>query len=454
MANFPVFHGITLAANSYIENLHVEILAADPMPVAAGRIWYNSTDKKFRQSTLDGTGAVIVRTFATEEELQLALNGLDTRLEAVETNYIKKDGSVAFTGTVDAGGQLVSNVATPVADTDAATKGYVDAEVAKLGNAFNYVGVVDGGTDVAPTDLSALPEVGKDAGDYYKVGVAGYFTVDGSTILFANVGDGLVFNLAGGVDVIDNTNSSVAGTANEIAVTGSADTGFVVAIDAAFSGRVTTLETEAANAQAAVGLDSEGNFVAYSGTNYLDATSTIVGAIAALDAAVKAEETRAIGVEGLLADLTTDAKTTLVSAINEVNANADQAQAEVDALETLVGPLSALATTDQTSIVDAINEVVTLVGGGTADVRNDYNATIFTFDSKTANGGVAATTYTIDHNLANAFTDVSVFVERSAGSGVYFNDIVSVEQVSANQVKVYLSTALHVKVVVRSAAAI
>lgn len=454
MATFPIFHGITLAANSYIENLHVEILAADPMPVAAGRIWYNSTDKKFRQSTLDAGGAVIVRTFATEEELLASLGALKTRLETVEQNYIKKDGSVAFTGTVDAGGQLVSNVATPVAATDAATKGYVDAKVAKLGNAFNYVGTVDGGTELAPTDLSLLPEAGKDAGDYYKVAVAGYFTVDGSTLVFANLGDGLVFNLVGGVDVIDNTNSSVAGTANEIAVTGSADTGFVVAIDAAFSGRVTTLETEAANAQAAIGLDANGNFVAYSGTNYLDAATSIAGAIDLLDDAIKAEETRAKAVEGDLAALTTDAKTTLVAAINEVNAHADQAQAEVDALEGVVGPLSGLATTDQTSIVSAINEVVTLVGGGTADVRNDYNATIKTFDSKAEAGGVAATVYTIDHNLNNAFVDVSVFVERAAGSGVYFNDIVSVEQVSGNQVKVYLSTALHVKVVVRSAAAI
>lgn len=454
MANFPVFHGVTLAANSYIENLHVEILAADPMPVTAGRIWFNSTDKKFRQSTLDAGGAVIVRTFATEEELQQAINGIDARLADVETNYIKKDGSVAFTGTVNAGGQLVSNLAAPVAGTDAATKGYVDTEVAKLGNAFNYVGVVDGGEEATPTDLSALPEGSKDSGDYYKVSTAGYFTVDGVAKVYANVGDGLVFNLAGGVDVIDNTNSSVAGTTNEIAVTGSADTGFVVAIDAVFSGRVTTLETEAANAQAAVGLSEEGNFVPYTGTNYLNDSTSIAGAIAALDTAVKAEETRAIGVEGLLSNLTTDAKTNLVAAINEVDANANQAQVEVNALETLVGPLSGLATTDQTSIVDAINEVVTLVGGGTADVRNDYNATIFTFDSKVANGGAAATVYTIDHALANAFTDVSVFVERATGSGVYFNDIVSVEQVSANQVKVYLSTALHVKVIVRSAAAL
>ena len=114
-----------------------------------------------------------------------------------------------------------------------------------LGSAFNYVGTVSGGADAAnATDLTALTE--KDAGDYYKVSSAGHFN-DGTSTFFANANDGIVFDLAGGVDLIDNTNSSVSGTVNEIAVTGSADTGFVVAIDSVFSGRVTTAETDIDN---------------------------------------------------------------------------------------------------------------------------------------------------------------------------------------------------------------
>ena len=74
----------------------------------------------------------------------------------------------------------------------------------------------------------------------------------------------------------------------------------------------------------------------------------------ALDAKITAEKNRAEGVEGTLANLTTEAKDNLVAAINEVDANADTAavaakaaQDDVDALETFVGvlPEGAMATT-------------------------------------------------------------------------------------------------------------
>ena len=42
-------------------------------------------------------------------------------------NFIKKDGSVAFTADQSAGGFKITNIATPVSSTDAANKAYVDA---------------------------------------------------------------------------------------------------------------------------------------------------------------------------------------------------------------------------------------------------------------------------------------------------------------------------------------
>ena len=63
----------------------------------------------------------------------------------------------------------------------------------------------------------------------------------------ANANDGLVWNTLAGVDIIDNTNSTVAGTAEFISVTGSSDTGFLVDIDAAFKGKVSAVETGLGN---------------------------------------------------------------------------------------------------------------------------------------------------------------------------------------------------------------
>lgn len=202
--HFPV-----LAGGSTFGNLHVERLTADPSSLPnAGRVWYNTTDKLFKFTALDGSNAVVVRSFATAEALASEIQTL----------------------------------------TD-----YVDNAIAQIGNAFNYVGTVTGGaTSGAAFDLSTLTQ--KDAGDYYKVTTAGWFKQPASgTAFYANVGDGLVFNLASDVDLIDNTHGSVSGTTDEIVVTGSVDTGFTVSLAPAVLSRITTVETAVNDLEAAVG---------------------------------------------------------------------------------------------------------------------------------------------------------------------------------------------------------
>jgi len=169
---------------------------------------------------------------------------------------------------LDLTGKTVS-VAAPTADSHAATRKYVTDSVAALGNVFNYINTIEGGADVpGAVDLALLAADAKNAGDYYKVSTAGYFKVGAGAEFFANINDGLVWNTSGGVDVIDNTNSSVTGVADETTVTGSADTGFVVGLNTTFKNRVGQLETD----------------------------------------------------RGTMASLTTTEKTNLVGAINEVNA--------------------------------------------------------------------------------------------------------------------------------------
>lgn len=125
---------------------------------------------------------------------------------------------------------LASRIVANAGLSEAQVQAIVDAAVSSLGNAFNYVGVVSGGADSGNAfDLTTLPADGKNAGDYYKVDVGGWFTTGGAAFeVYTN--SGLVWNTSGGVDVIDNTVSTVAGTAGEIIVTGSVETGFVVAL--------------------------------------------------------------------------------------------------------------------------------------------------------------------------------------------------------------------------------
>jgi len=66
-------------------------------------------------------------------------------------NFIKKDGSVAMTGALDMGSQLITNVSTPSAGTDAANKNYVDTAISSLNSLFDSKGSVRVATTSAGT---------------------------------------------------------------------------------------------------------------------------------------------------------------------------------------------------------------------------------------------------------------------------------------------------------------
>lgn len=66
-------------------------------------------------------------------------------------NFIKRDGSVAMTGALDMGSQLITNVSTPSAGTDAANKNYVDTAISSLNSLFDSKGSVRVATTAAGT---------------------------------------------------------------------------------------------------------------------------------------------------------------------------------------------------------------------------------------------------------------------------------------------------------------
>lgn len=274
-----------------------------------------------------------------------------------------------------------------------AAKSYVDTEVAavqaavdRLGNAFNYIGTLAGGADAGTAnDLSALPAGGKNAGDYYKVATAGYFKVGvGGTPFFANIGDGLVWNTAAGVDKIDNTNSEVQGTANFVTVTGSADTGFTVDIATAFKDRVTTAEGE------------------------IDALQTNVGA---LQTGLGALITRVGTAEGEI--------DTLQSDLTALTGRVTTARGEIDALHAADIAIDHRLDTAESDIFD----LRAFVGAADGDIIPTYTSTTVVTQSATLEAAVgqldaAVGTVQTDLNTLEAAVDLDSRVTTSTATSV------------------------------------
>lgn len=70
-------------------------------------------------------------------------------------NFIKKDGSVAFTGSVSLGNQTITGVGTPSNATDAANKTYVDSQISGLSSLYKYRTVM--AASVADVTVSSAP---------------------------------------------------------------------------------------------------------------------------------------------------------------------------------------------------------------------------------------------------------------------------------------------------------
>jgi hypothetical protein len=118
------------------------------------------------------------------------------------------------------------------------------SSIQAIGSAFNYIGTVSGGSQGSPTSLTGLAQ--KDTGDYYKVALDGWFN-DGVNTFYAHINDGLVWNLSGTVDKLDNSDTVISGTSSYISVSGSTDNGYTVDVDSAFKTRVSNLETSLNN---------------------------------------------------------------------------------------------------------------------------------------------------------------------------------------------------------------
>lgn len=64
------------------------------------------------------------------------VTSMSQALSAIQSQYLRKDGGIPMTGNLNMGGQRIVNVQSPVAPTDAATKAYTDSAV---GNAMSGI---------------------------------------------------------------------------------------------------------------------------------------------------------------------------------------------------------------------------------------------------------------------------------------------------------------------------
>ena len=230
------------------------------------------------------------------------------------------------------------------------------------------------------------------------------------------------------------------------------------------------LSDEAAARTAAVTAEANARTAADTGLqNSIDGlTSDLTSEVAARKAADTALDGRVSTVEGQvngkigdLTTLTTDAKSTIVGAVNELDTHVDaevaRAQAaeqqlttdllaeisRAKAAETALSASIAQVAVDQTAVA---NEASARAAADSA-IRSDVNAGKFVFVASSA-----ALTHTVQHNLNTSPVLVSVYTEGDDGK--FRNDIVAVEETSNNVLTVGLTESRKVKVAVMSLASI
>ena len=230
------------------------------------------------------------------------------------------------------------------------------------------------------------------------------------------------------------------------------------------------LSAEAAARTAAVTTEANARTAADTGLqNSIDGlTSGLATEVAARKAADTALDGRVSTVEGQvngkigdLTTLTTDAKSTIVGAVNELDAHVDaevaRAQAAEQTLTTNLAAEVARAQAAETALSASVAQVVadqaaaaneaSARAAADSAIRSDVNAGKFVFVASSA-----ALTHTVQHNLNTSPVLVSVYTEGDDGK--FRNDIVAVEETNNNTITIGLTESRKVKVAVMSLAAI
>ena len=494
---FPKLHGITLANNSWIENAHFERLAADPVPAAAGRVWFNTTEKKLKFSSLDASGAVVTYAFANTVELAAALAEAKAYSDQIKQELLggippeTLDTITEIAGALENNPDIVNVLKQFSTDAVKAAKQAIRGEVSGAFDTLEEIEValnrIDGADTVEGSFRKAVLDEAnaRSSGDQNlqnQIGAPVSLTTDAKGNLVAAINeldahvDAEVARATSAEQALDNRVTTVEGQVNgkigDLTTLHTDEKSTIVGalnevqdeLDAEVAARTSAVAAEATRAQAAeqtltTDLASE---VARATAAEAQLTTDLATEVAARQAAVTAEQTRAQtaesalqaaitaeanraqGVEGALTALTTTAKTSLVEAINELDSDL---ASEVSARQAAVTAEQTRATAAEAQLTTDLATEAAARAAADAALKASLNAKEYTFVSPTA-----ALSHVINHSLNSEHLLFSVLVEGADGK--FRNDIVPVEEIDYNNFRIDLAEARRVKVAVKSMTAL
>jgi len=507
---FPKFHGIQLANNSWVENLHIERLAADPALNAssfAGRFWFNTTDKVVRYTALDAEGVVVVKTVADAAGIQSLISTLQSTLESSIAATQGEVDAVETALAAETAARVAAITALQTALDDAIAQEVVDRNAAIAVAAQNAADQLAtettarlAGDSAASTRMDGIQSELNATQAGAGLAVDGtYIPLTGSNYLDAATSLAQAQTLLDSALKTEETARIATDAALQSAINNEAqaradgDTALQTQIEAWVEAQLqgnanadlaeqaarlaadTALQTELDATQASIGLNSDGTFAAIEGSNYMDAATTVYGAAAALDlnlkrvddalvtetAARQAEDatlTAAVAAETLArttadtalqeevnrieagAGLETDGTYLAVTGSNYLNAATSLKDADLK-LDTAIKSEEQRAVAVEAGLQTQIDAITAASGEGAAALKTAINDGRFSLETT-----VAATEHTVTHNLGTDFIHYTILVKGTDNK--WRNDIVPVEVVNNNSFVVSLTEPRNIRVVV------
>lgn len=205
---------------------------------------------------------------------------------------------------------------------------------------------------------------------------------------------------------------------------------------------VSSIQTELDTTQAGAGLEADGSYAAPTGSNYLNAATSLKDADFILDSAVK---TLSAKVDNLSTATVSGLADQLANEVTRATGVETTLTAAVSAANSAIVSEATRAQTAESALSAQIASLTASVGSGTSALVTELNNGRYTFTAVTG-----ALEHVIQHNLNTAYYLADIKVQGD--DGIYRNDICPVEEIDSNSFRISLTEARKVKVGVMSLA--